>query len=140
MNYKLTLAMPCFFYRGNSEIKPNLRRSLVTLEELEVLSDEIETIKSDLVGFEPFTSLIKVTEEDKPEGFSQRGYFLCGEMDLNLLKKAVERRLVDKRVKHPAFSDNPLSPALASIAISYNDTHYLTEFGRNTKLILREKV
>ena len=139
MNYTLKLAMPCYYYRNSTEIKPNLRRGLVYLEELEVMSDEIEIIKDPLPNFEPFTKLVKVIEEDKPTPYeySVRGYYLVGELDLNALKMAIGRRLIGKRVLHPAFSDKPLRIGLETVAISYDDTRYLVEMGRGTKLIER---
>ena len=56
------------------------------------------------------------------------------------LKQAIEKGLIVKRYKHIAFSDIPLCDKMNLIAISYNDTHILTEWNRGTKLIPRKRV
>ena len=144
MNFTKTYCQPCYYYKNNAEhrkIKPNLRRTLVSLDELQVLSDGIEIIQVDVQNLKPFTSLIKVIEEDKIENtFSVKGYYLiCKEMNINLLKQAIDSRLVGKRLLHPAFGDKEVMPALKEVVLSYDDDYILIEKGKTTKLIPRKK-
>ena len=141
MNQVITLAQPTYYYQGNPpEITPNLRRTPLTLDEIEISADEIETICELKENWYPFIRLIKVIEEEPDRRYKVKGYYLTGEFDLTRLKMAIDKRLMGKRLHHPAFSDNSVCDNMERVAISWNDTHILAEYGRGTKLSPRKKV
>jgi len=136
MNYKLTLAQPVYYYEDTGEIRSNLAKELVCIDEIAVFVDEIVQIK-EIEGKEPFQVLIKAVEKEVSD-FSVYGYYLVGRFDLKALKEAIDKGLVMKRHCHIAFSDKPLSDAMEKVAISYNDTHVLVESHRKVKLVPRK--
>lgn len=138
MNYILKLCQPTYFYPD--EITPNLRRVPLTLDEIAITADEIETICELKENWYPFTRLIKVVEEEPDRRYKVKGYYLTGEFDLTRLKMAIDKRLVGKRLKHPAFGDNQVSPNMERVAISWDDESVLAEYGRGTRLIPREDI
>jgi hypothetical protein len=138
MNYKFTIAQPCFFKipreDANTEpiIRPNSQKDCIQLEELYGIYEEVvlyHTLAKP-IGF--FTEVYKAIYDT--ETFKDYGYFLVAHnLDIRDMFTMLRKKLIwPGRVM--AFGDNP--PADEANLVTYDDNYVIVGLNSPKKVRL----